>query len=169
MGGVSAHLTVVPSLGLVVAAMANRETEQLADAVAIVLRALVPGYAPPVPTPPGVPGSAHPMMRRHWAGELVLGMDRIPATLDASGARISFSVDGITCEVMSPQLRPDVVAGHVSMALTHPLVPADATGHLDAVPVGDDIVGGLTIAQYPNDRRRRQGDAITAALHLVAE
>jgi CubicO group peptidase (beta-lactamase class C family) len=168
MGGVAAHLTVVPSCGLVVAALANRETELLAQAVAVVLAACVPEYETPVPTPPWVAGRAHVDMRRRWVGELVLGDDRCGVVLDASGERITWSLDGAEGEVIAPHVQPTMVAGHVQVQLRHPLVPVDSIGHLDLVQVGNDLVGGLALAQYPNERRRRQGDTVTAAVLMTA-
>jgi CubicO group peptidase (beta-lactamase class C family) len=180
MGGVGAHLVVVPSFGLVVAGLANIETERLAEAVGVVLHQMVPGYAPPAPQPPWTAGAAHETMRRRWSGVLQLGDDALPAVLDASGERITLSVAGATTDLVMPHVQPAMVAGHANLAIDHPLAPVGALCHLDAVPLGDDggaggvaagdvLVGGLTLAQYPGGGRRRQGDAVTAGLHLVAD
>jgi hypothetical protein len=92
--------------------------------------------------------------------------------LDASGERITLSVAGVTTDLVMPHVQPTMVAGHANLAIDHPLAPVGALCHLDAVPVGDGgelIVGALTMAQYPGGGRRRQGDAVTAGLHLVAD
>jgi CubicO group peptidase (beta-lactamase class C family) len=172
MGGVGAHLVVVPSLGLVVAGLANIETERLAEAVGVVLADTVPGYAPPAPQQPWAVGAAHESMRRRWSGVAQLGDDALPAVLDASGDRITISVAGVTTDLVMPHVQPAMVAGHANLAVDHPLAPVGALCHLDAVPVGDGgelIVGALTMAQYPGGGRRRQGDAVTAGLHLTAD
>jgi hypothetical protein len=172
MGGVGAHLVVVPSLGLVVAGLANIETERLAEAVGVVLADTVPGYAPPAPQQPWAVGAAHESMRHRWSGVAQLGDDALPAVLDASGERITLSVAGVTTDLVMPHVQPTMVAGHANLAIDHPLAPVGALCHLDAVPVGDGgelIVGALTMAQYPGGGRRRQGDAVTAGLHLVAD
>jgi CubicO group peptidase (beta-lactamase class C family) len=175
MGGVGAHLVVVPSLGLVVAGLANIETERLAEAVGVVLADTVPGYAPPAPQQPWAVGAAHESMRRRWSGVAQLGDDALPAVLDASGERITITVAGATTDLVMPHVQPTVVAGHANLAIDHPLAPVGALCHLDAVPVGDgssaarQIVGALTMAQYPGGGRRRQGDAVTAGLLLTAD
>lgn len=180
MGGVGAHLAVVPSLGIVVAALANIETERLAEAVAMVLADTVPGYAPPALQPPWAVGAAHPSMRKRWAGVLQLGDDELPVVLDAAGARITLTVAGATTEVVMPHVQPTMVAGHANLVVDHPLAPVGSMVHLDIVPAeltgdpGDTmsavrLVGGLTMAQYPDGARRRQGDAVTGALHLLAD
>jgi CubicO group peptidase (beta-lactamase class C family) len=175
MGGVGAHLVVVPSLGLVVAGLANIETERLAEAVGVVLADSVPGYAPPAPQQPWAVGAAHESMRRRWTGALHLGDDALPAVLDASGERITITVAGATTDLVMPHVQPAMVAGHANLAIDHPLAPVGALCHLDAVPVGDgssaarQIVGALTMAQYPGGGRRRQGDAVTAGLYLTAD
>lgn len=180
MGGVGAHLVVVPSLGLVVAGLANIETDRLAEAVGVVLADMVPGYAPPAAQAPWSVGAAHMSMRRRWVGVMHLGDDEVPVVLDAGGERIRLTVAGATADVVMPHVQPSMVAGHVNLAVDHPLAPAGSMLHLDAVPLGDgdespgvgtptQIVGGLTMAQYPNGVRRRQGDAVTGALHLVAD
>ncbi len=175
MGGVGAHLVVVPSLGLVVAGLANIETERLAEAVGVVLADTVPGYAPPAPQQPWAVGAAHESMRRRWSGVAQLGDDALPAVLDASGDRITITVAGATTDLVMPHVQPAMVAGHANLAIDHPLAPVGALCHLDAVPVGDGssaarrIVGALTMAQYPGGGRRRQGDALTAGLLLTAD
>jgi hypothetical protein len=175
MGGVGAHLVVVPSLGLVVAGLANIETERLAEAVGVVLADTVPGYAPPAPQQPWAVGAAHESMRRRWSGVAQLGDDALPAVLDASGERITITVAGATTDLVMPHVQPAMVAGHANLAIDHPLAPVGALCHLDAVPVGDgssaarQIVGALTMAQYPGGGRRRQGDAVTAGLYLVSD
>jgi CubicO group peptidase (beta-lactamase class C family) len=182
MGGVGAHLTVVPALGLVVAGLANVETERLSEAVAVVLDAVVPGYAAPVPQPPWAVGRAHPLLAARWEGVAQLGDDAVPVQLDATGERITIAVGDRTVDLVSPHLQPDGVMGHANLTLPQPLAPRDTLCHLDAVPLTDHggrlqrssgdvapdvIVGALVAAQYPNERRRRQGDAVSAVLHLV--
>ena len=175
MGGVGAHLVVVPSLGRVVAGLANIETERLAEAVGVVLADTVPGYAPPAPQQPWAVGAAHESMRRRWSGVAQLGDDALPAVLDASGERITITVAGATTDLVMPHVQPAMVAGHANLAINHPLAPVSALCHLDAVPVGDgssaarQIVGALTMAQYPGGGRRRQGDAVTAGLLLTTD
>jgi CubicO group peptidase (beta-lactamase class C family) len=181
MGGVGAHLTVVPALGLVVAALANIETERLAEAVAAVLGSVVPNYAPPRQVPPWSAGAAHPLLAGRWEGELLLGDDALPAAIDTLGDRITIEVAGVTADLVTPHLQPDGVMGHANLSVPHPLAPTASICHLDAVPMvesdggarlledderPDLIVGALTSAQYPNALRRRQGDAVSAALSL---
>lgn len=171
MGGVGAHLAVVPSLGVVVAGLANIETECLAEAVGLVLADVVPGYAPPAGPPQWTVGAAHQSMRRRWSGAAHLGDDVLPAALDAAGDRITLTVGTSTTELALPHVQPGRVAGHVRVAIDHTLVPSGSVGHLDAVVLGEadqpaQVVGALTLAQYPGPTRRRQGDAITAGLSL---
>lgn len=187
MGGVGAHLAVVPSLGLAVAALANAETDRLGEAVATVLRAVIDGYAPPAPAPGWRGGAAHPSLRARWEGELLLGDDRSPAVLDASGDTITLEIDGENTPLVSPHLQPHLVAGHANLALRARLAPAGSILHLDALParvVGDElapcdpadagaaaeapdaIIGALVAARYPSPDRPRQGDAVSAALLL---
>jgi CubicO group peptidase (beta-lactamase class C family) len=179
MGGVGAHLVVVPSLGLVVAGLAGIETDRLAEAVGMVLADTVPGYAPPAAQPPWSVGAAHPSMRRRWSGVMQLGDDELEVVLDATGDRIRLAVAGVSAELVMPHVQPAMVAGHANLAVDHPLAPAGSMLHLDAVPVGDRggpgesapptrIIGGLTMARYPTPQQPRQGDAVTGALHLVA-
>jgi CubicO group peptidase (beta-lactamase class C family) len=181
MGGVGAHLTVVPALGVVVAALANIETERLAEAVSTVLRGVVPGYAPPIQVPPWSTGAAHPHLAGRWEGVIRLGDDELPTVIDTLGDRISIEVAGVATDLVMPHLQPDGVMGHANLAVAHPLAPTSSICHLDAVPMvrsggtgrplddgerPDLIVGALTSAQYPDTHRRRQGDAVSAALSL---
>jgi CubicO group peptidase (beta-lactamase class C family) len=180
MGGVGAHLTVVPSLGVVVAALTNMETERLAEAVATVLQAVVPQYAPPTPVAPWSTGAAHPLLAGRWEGVAQLADEALPATIDTLGDRITIQVAGVTADLVMPHLQPDGVMGHANLSVPHPLVPAASICHLDAQPmllvdgtptttIGERpnvIVGSLVSAQYPGPARRRQGDAVSAALML---
>ncbi len=186
MGGVGAHLAVVPSLGLAVAALANAETDRLGEAVATVLGAVIEGYAPsaPAPAPGWRGGPAHPSLRARWEGELLLGDDRSPAVLDASGDTITLEIDGENTPLVSPHLQPHLVAGHANLALRARLAPAGSILHLDALParvvdgefepyrpdetgaIPDAIVGALVAARYASPDRPLQGDAVSAALLL---
>jgi CubicO group peptidase (beta-lactamase class C family) len=181
MGGVAAHLTVVPSLGLVVAALANTETERLAEAVARVLLATVPEYAPPAPAPPWASGAAHVQLAGRWEGSARLGDDAMSVVIDTLGDRITLQVGEVTTDLVMPHLQPDGVMGHANLSVPHPLAPAPSICHLDALPMKivngmpttpsngerpDVIVGALVSAQYPGPARRRQGDAVSAALWL---
>lgn len=181
MGGVGAHLTVVPALGVVVAAVANIETEQLAEAVSTVLRTTVPGYEPPVASSPWKVGAAHDLVAGRWEGVAAYGTDSLPVVLDTLGARITLQVAGGLTDVVMPHLQPDAVRGHAAMSIEHPLVPVGSICHLDAVPMGlvdgrpsmlpegerpDVVIGSLVSAQYPSPQRSRQGDAVSAALWL---
>lgn len=181
MGGVGAHLAVVPSLGLVVAALANIETERLAEAVATVLQAVVPHYAPPSPVAPWSTGAAHPLLAGRWEGVAQLADDALPATIDTLGDRITIQVGGVATDLVMPHLQPDGVMGHANLSVPHPLAPTASICHLDAQPMQlvdgtptatiggerpDVIVGSLVSAQYPGPARRRQGDAVSAALWL---
>jgi hypothetical protein len=72
-----------------------------------------------------------------------------------------------------PHVQPERIAGHAQVAIDHPLAPSGSLVHLDALVLGDAaepaarIVGALTMAQYPGQTRRRQGDAVTAGLSLA--
>ncbi len=182
MGGVGAHLTVVPALGLVVAALANIETEVLAAAVATVLDATVPQYAPPTAAPPWEVGAAHPLLVGRWEGVAQWGDDTLPVVLDTAGPRITLRVADAVTDVVMPHVQPDAVLGHAMVSAPHPLAPSASICHLDAQPVNlvdgrptppspgeraDLIVGSLVSAQYPGPDRRRQGDAVSAALRLA--
>lgn len=181
MGGVGAHLTVVPSLGIVVAAVANIETDRLSEAVAAVLGAVVPQYEPPPAASPWQVGAAHPLVAGRWEGFAALGDDTLPVVLDTLGARITLQVSGRTTDVVMPHLQPDAVLGHAAMAIEHPLAPTGSICHLDAVPMRladgrptglregerpDVVIGSLVSAQYPGPGRERQGDAVSAAMWL---
>jgi len=181
MGGVGAHLTVVPEMGLVVAGLANIETDRLSEAVATVLAATVPSYASPTPSAPWPVGPAHPLLAARWDGVAKYGDDELPVVLDATGDRITLSHSGITVDVVMPCLQPDRVAGHANLTVRHPLVPPTSICHIDLLPAMEVagrpvpvepgsapsvLVGALTSAQYPNAQRTRQGDAISAAVLL---
>jgi CubicO group peptidase (beta-lactamase class C family) len=181
MGGVGAHLTVVPALGLVVAGLANIETDRLAEAVATVLHAMVPSYSPPVAVDPWTTGAADPRLVGRWEGMIQLGDDSLPASIDTLGERITMQVGGDSTELVMPHVGLDGVMGHANLSIPHPLIPSSSICHLDAgamtivdgVPTPDIerdrpdvIVGTLVSAQYPNAVRRRQGDAVSAALYL---
>lgn len=181
MGGVGAHLTVVPALGVVVAALANIETERLAEAVSAVLAATVPQYASPAPGTPWAVGAAHPLLAGRWEGVAQLGDDTLPVVLDTLGERITLRVADSVTDLVMPHLQPDAVLGHAGLVVPHPLAPAASICHLDARPMtmvdgrptppqsGERpgvIIGSLVSAQYPGRDRRRQGDAVSAALRL---
>ena len=186
MGGVGAHLVVVPEAGLVVAGLANAETDRLAEAVGLVLSAARPGYRPPEPVPPWSVGKPPRALARRWEGVVRFGDDDLPVVLDAAADRATLAIGRTTGEVAAPHLQPDAVQGHLLATLEHDLVPSGSICHLDAVPgwlhadgfVGCDereeeappdvIVGALVTAQYPSDVRRRQGDAVSGALLLRA-
>ena len=126
-------------------------------------------------------GAAHPSMVGRWEGVAQLADDTVPVVLDTAGARITLQVADTVTDVVMPHVRPDAVLGHAMVVVPHPLVPAGSICHLDALPVqlvngrpivpppgerADLIVGCLVSAQYPGGDRRRQGDAVSAALRL---
>jgi CubicO group peptidase (beta-lactamase class C family) len=170
MGGVAAHLALVPSLGLVVAGLANIETDRVSEAVASVLAALVPGYAPPPADPGWVVGAAHPSMTRRWEGLALLGSDAIPVALDATSDRIRVEIGSVGTDLWSPHVQPGGVRGHVGLAIDHPLAPAGSICHVDLVPYEPNsterLVGALVAARYPEGERPRQRDAVSAAVML---
>jgi len=181
MGGVGAHLTVVPALGIAVAAVANIETDRLSEAVARVLGAVVPRYEPPAAAQSWQVGAAHSLVAGRWEGFAALGDDSLPVVLDTLGSRITLQVAGRTTDVVMPHLQPGAVLGHAAISIEHPLVPEASICHLDARPMclvdgrpsappegerPDVVVGSLVSAQYPGPGRVRQGDAVSAALWL---
>ena len=166
MGGVSAHLAVAPSLGLVVAGVASIETERLGEAAARVLGAAVPGYHAPVPAEPWSVGRPDPALADVWAGSVRFGDDELPFVLDASGERVTASVGGLAAEVAMPHLQSDGLFGHLLVSPPTAFAAEGSICHLDAVVDGDTIAGALVAAQYPGPVHRRQGDAVSGGLLL---
>lgn len=169
MGGVGAHLTVLPREGLVLAAVANAETDVLGQAVAEVLGAVVPGYEPPAAVPGWEAGRAEPAMAARWRGSALLAGERLDVELDAASDRMTFTIGGargVTAPLVAPHVRTDRIAAHVSLGRPFLAAPDDALVHLDLRPHGDRFAGAMTFAQYPNERRWRQGDAVSAAVVL---
>ncbi len=168
MGGVAAHLTLLPSAGLVIAALANAETDATGAAVAAVLSNVVPGYRPPDPVPGWAAGPAHPSMARRWTGVALLGGERVDVVLDTASPTMTATVGGVAASLVAPHVQPDRVAAHLPLEPPLGAVPAGSIGHLDLRPDGERLAGMLTFAQYPNDQRWRQGDAVSAAVVLEA-
>lgn len=169
MGGVGAHLTVVPGAGIVLAAVANAETEVLAQAVAEVLRAVVPEYEAPAPAPGWEAGRAEPAMAVRWRGSALLAGERLDVALDAASERMSFTIggrSGTDAPLVAPHVRAERIAAHVALGRPFAAAPDDALVHLDLRPHGDGFAGAMTFAQYPNERRWRQGNAVSASIVL---
>ena len=170
MGGVAAHLTLLPSAGLVIAALANVETDATGAAVTAVLGKIVTGYRPPEPVPGWQAGPAHRSMARRWTGAALLGGEQIDMVLDASSptmtAMFAGAVRGAATALVAPYVHPERVAAHLPLNSPLAAAPAGSIGHLDLRPDGERLVGMLTFAQYPNEHRWRQGDAVSAAVVL---
>lgn len=166
MGGVAAHLTVLPVEGLVLAGVANAETDVLAHAVAEVLASVVPGYAPPPAVSGWEAGRAEPAMAARWHGHAELAGERVEVVLDAASERMTFAADGHVAPLVAPHVRRTRIAAHVDLGRPFAAAPSDALVHLDLRPHGDGFAGAMTFAQYPNERRWRQGNAVSAAVVL---
>jgi hypothetical protein len=101
--------------------------------------------------------------------------------IDSSGERITIGVGDVDTEVVMPHFQPDAVLGHARLGVPLPLAPVTSICHLDAMPMAlnggvpvplparerpDVLIGALVAAQYPGPDRRRQGDAVSAAIRL---
>jgi CubicO group peptidase (beta-lactamase class C family) len=166
MGGVGAHLTVLPCEGLVLAAVANAETDVLGQAVALVLADVLPGYEPPAPVPGWEAGRPEPSMALRWRGSALLAGELIDVELDAASDRMTLTARGVVAPLVAPHVRAERIAAHVALGRPFASAPDDALVHLDLRPHGDGFAGAMTFAQYPNERRWRQGDAVSAAIVL---
>jgi CubicO group peptidase (beta-lactamase class C family) len=166
MGGVGAHLTVVPTLGLVIAALANVETDALAEAVGQVLRASVPGWTPVVGVPAWEPAPAAASMVGKWLGLMIVDDEEFPVVLDVTDADIHLEVAEVRSKVAMSSAQPHLVAGHARLGRPHRLLPDDAVVHVDLVSTDDVLEGAFTFAQYPRGDRVRQGDAVSAPVLL---
>lgn len=169
MGGVSAHLAVLPAEGVVIAGVANTETDVLAAAAADIVGALVEGYEPPAGQPGWAAGPAHRDVARLWRGVIRLGAEEHAFEIDAAADEMTATVAGRTTRLVAPCITPDRIAAHLSLGEPFTLAPPGALTHLDLRPHGDAFAGMATFAQYPNDTRWRQGDAVSAAVVVTAD
>jgi CubicO group peptidase (beta-lactamase class C family) len=166
MGGVAAHLTLVPDAGVAVAAVADAETDALGRAVAEVVAAVVPGYQPPPAVEGWSTGPAHPRMAHRWRGVADLGGEELPVLLDAAGETMTIAVGGDPVPLVAPHVQPERVAAHANLPAVFALSPRGALAHVDLRRHGDSMAGMITFAQYANERHWRQGDAVSAAVVL---
>jgi hypothetical protein len=165
MGGVVAHLAVVPGLGLAVAGAANASTGAIGDAVFEVLEATVPAYHRP-PQPAATTYAAPPPeLEGAWTGELQVDSDeRLPLRLHlpAEGA-VTADLAGERVRVIAPRVAAADVTGYAPFSARLRWAPPSAVFEIALVtgPGSEQLRGVLTAHHHDPTGKDRVRDSVS--------
>jgi CubicO group peptidase (beta-lactamase class C family) len=169
MGGVSAHLAVVPELGLVVAGAANVGTGVVSDAVMGVLEALVPHYHRPADLTPEPFRPPDEGACGRWVGDMLVDdHTMLQVVLDVSVDRtITITLGTETVDVLAPRCGANHITGYALLVNRPRYTPPSAAWELALDVLDDTAHGSLTAHHHDPSGASRVGNSVSYAVRLV--
>jgi CubicO group peptidase (beta-lactamase class C family) len=165
MGGVIAHLAVVPDLGVVIAGAANAATGAVGDALFEVLTAALPAAHRPVDPPPAPFSAPPPEVVGSWNGQLqVDAAEQLAFALHLPlTGPIEAELAGERVRVLSARAGATDVTGYAPFRARPRWAPSAAVFELALVPGPgpEHLHGALTAHHHDPSGRDRVRDSVS--------